>query len=49
MLYTRQTFTCPAASAKTTNRAWDLATLSKEEFKTKYGVTEEEYITLTQQ
>lgn len=37
MLYQRQTFTCPAAGAKTSGENWDRAFLTHEEFVAKYG------------
>jgi hypothetical protein len=37
MLYTRKVFSCPASSGgKTTDKNWDRAFLSKEEFAAKY-------------
>lgn len=37
MLYTRRTFTCPAASGKVTDTTWDRAFLTKEQFESKHG------------
>lgn len=37
MLYTRRTFTCPAASGNVSNKNWDRAFLSADEFIAKYG------------
>lgn len=37
MLYQYKTFSCPAAGQKTTDKNWDLAFLSKEEFEARYG------------
>lgn len=37
MLYTRPSFTCPAAGAKTSGENWDRAFLTHEEFVAKYG------------
>lgn len=41
-LYQRGSWTCPA-SHNTDDKTWDLAFLSKAEFMSKYGCTEEEY------
>jgi len=43
MLYTRKSFTCPASGKNTSQRKWDLAFLTKEEYKEKYNLTEEQY------
>lgn len=37
MLYTRKSFTCPAASGKVTDKSWDRAFLTAEEFESKHG------------
>lgn len=42
MKYLQGTFTLPASS-KTSQKRWDFAFLDKEEFKQKYGVSDEEY------
>lgn len=42
MLYEQRTFTLPA-SQNTSQRRWDLATLTEEEFCHKYGITLSEY------
>jgi len=47
MLYQRGTWTCPA-SHNTSQETWDLATLSKDEYISKYSVTEEEYKNLVE-
>lgn len=47
MLYKRPTFTCPA-NGSATEKQWDLAFLSKEEFQKKYHVDDEQYGQLTQ-
>jgi len=39
VLYTRGTWTCPAAGLKTTDKNWDRAFLSVDEFRQKYGET----------
>lgn len=44
MKYLYGTFTLPAANPHTPGINWDLAMLSIEEFKEKYGVTPSEYI-----
>jgi hypothetical protein len=36
MLYTRPKFTLPASGSRKTQREWDYATMSKEEFTAKY-------------
>jgi hypothetical protein len=43
MLYLRPTFTCPAAGQKTSEQRWDLAFLNKEEYKSKYAISDEDY------
>lgn len=43
MLYQRRTFTCPAGPQRTSEQKWDLAMMSREEFKQKYSVSDEEY------
>jgi hypothetical protein len=43
MLYQRPTFTCPTATANTTQQQFDLAVLSKREFMRKYRVSALEY------
>lgn len=43
MLYQRPSFTCPAASANTTQKQFDLAMLSKAEFIRKYQITAAAY------
>jgi hypothetical protein len=43
MLYQRPTFTCPTATANTTQVQFDLAVLSKAEFMRKHGVSASEY------
>lgn len=45
MLYTRKSFTCPATNTASQKR-WDLAFLTLEEFKIKYNVTDLEYAAL---
>lgn len=47
MLYRFKTFTLPASNSASQN-TWDLATLSAEEFKSKYGVNDEQYKALTE-
>lgn len=37
MLYLRPTFTCPAAGPKTSDKNWDRAFLTAEQFSQKYG------------
>jgi hypothetical protein len=46
MLYLRRTFTCPASNTAT-DKQWDLAFLSKEEYQKKYNVSNEQYERLT--
>lgn len=43
MKYLGQSFTLPAAGNRTTQERWDLAMLSKAEFKKKYSLNEKEY------
>lgn len=40
MLYQRPKFTCPAAPHRTTDKTWDRAFLSPEQFEAKYGPDE---------
>lgn len=47
MLYQQRTFTCPAGPQNTSQRKWDLAMLSRDEFKKKYGIDDAEYERLT--
>lgn len=37
MLYQRPKFSCPAAGLKTTDKDWDRAFLSPDQFESKYG------------
>lgn len=37
MLYLRGTWTCPAANYKTTDKDWDRAFLTKEDFESRHG------------
>ena len=37
MLYQLGRWTCPAANSKTTDKNWDRAFLSREEFEAKHG------------
>lgn len=46
MLYKRPTFTCPASNGAS-DKQWDLAFLSKEEFQKKYKLSDEQYAKLT--
>ena len=43
MLYTRPTFSCPAANPKTPIERWDLAFFSADEYKAKYNISDAEY------
>jgi hypothetical protein len=43
MFYERPTFTCPTATANTTQQQFDLAVLSKRAFMRKYRVSDSEY------
>ena len=43
MLYKQPTFTCPSSYPGTSQQQWDLATMTKAEFKRKYKVSEAEY------
>lgn len=40
MLYQRNVFTCPAAGLKTSEKNWDRAFLTPEQFAAKYGTDE---------
>ena len=40
MLYQRPSFTCPAAPHRTSDKDWDRAFLSREQFAAKYGADE---------
>lgn len=40
MLYQRRTFTCPAAPNRTSDKTWDRAFLTQEQFAAKYGADE---------
>jgi hypothetical protein len=48
MLYTRRTFSCPASN-NASQRQWDLAFLSDEDYKKKYGETKEQAISAAEQ
>jgi hypothetical protein len=43
MKYQAPTFTLPASNPKTTQENWDLATLSRDEFRKKYNLSDKEY------
>ena len=43
MKYLQPSFTLPAAPNRVTNKDWDLATLSEQEFINKYKITKEQY------
>lgn len=47
MQYMRPSFTLPASN-NTSQKSWDLATLTKAEFIAKYGISGQEYKTLTE-
>ena len=42
-LYLRGTWTCPSSNPGTTDKQWDLATLTKIQFMKKYNMTEMDY------
>jgi hypothetical protein len=42
LLYEQKTFTLPASN-KATERQWDFATLTPDEFKAKYEIDDQEY------
>jgi hypothetical protein len=46
MKYLQPSFTLPAAPNRVSDKVWDLATLSEQEFISKYKITKEQYTKL---
>lgn len=43
MKYLQRSFTLPASESSVSQKKWDFAFMEKEEFISKYGVTDEQY------